>query len=229
MKLFIRRIATVLSIAVLSACAVHIQTPIGYKAPAAAPNTQVGVVVITPEKATMTFPGADCLLCVITAQTMHTSLGKHTDTLSIKDLKKLNSEFKVLLEKKGYVYKDLTNALQDEKFEAVTEKKMGFSVTDYRAFASKHGVQKLLIVRIPQAGFTRPFASYFPTSAPAAVVVANATMVAMPEQTLEWYQDITFKEFAGKEWDEVPNFPGLTNAYFQAVESARDFLLKPFQ
>jgi hypothetical protein len=228
-SLFVKRLLLTFSILALSACAVHVQTPISYKAPMAAPNITVGVVVVTPEKADITFPGANCLLCVITAQAMHTSLGKHTDTLSIADLKKLNGEFKGLLEKKGYLYKDLTAALIAEKIEAVKEKKMGYAEMDYQAFAAKHGVQKLLIVRFPKVGFTRPFASYFPTSAPAALVIAQASMVSMPDQTLDWYQNMSFQEYAGKEWDEVPNFPGLTNAYYQAIENAREFLLKPFQ
>jgi hypothetical protein len=31
------------------------------------------------------------------------------------------------------------------------------------------------------------------------------------------------------DWDEPPKFPGLTNAYFQAVEQFKDGAKKPFK
>ena len=47
-------------------------------------------------------------------------------------------------------------------------------------------------------------------------------------QHLRMVRAIHGPEGCGWKWDEAPNFPGLTNAYFQAIETAKNGLLKPF-
>jgi hypothetical protein len=39
---------------------------------------------------------------------------------------------------------------------------------------------------------------------------------------------LTVMKAADGKWDEPDRFPGLTNAYYQALESSRDRLLQPF-
>jgi hypothetical protein len=58
-------------------------------------------------------------------------------------------------------------------------------------------------------------------------VRGTAYLVNLNTQTYEWYAPINAQKATDKKWDEPPTFPGLTNAYYQAVEAARDSVLNP--
>jgi hypothetical protein len=52
-------------------------------------------------------------------------------------------------------------------------------------------------------------------------------IVNLKNNTYEWYLPVLVTKAADQNWDEPPKFPGLTNAYFQALEIGKDSFLRP--
>jgi hypothetical protein len=53
-------------------------------------------------------------------------------------------------------------------------------------------------------------------------------MVNLKTNAYEWFDTVQVSRSADGKWDEAPAFPGLTNAYFQAIEQAKDRFKAPF-
>jgi len=51
----------------------------------------------------------------------------------------------------------------------------------------------------------------------------------LEKTTTELMRPVNIVKAAEGNWDEPPKFPGMTNAYFQTLELARDRLLKAFE
>jgi hypothetical protein len=103
----------------------------------------------------------------------------------------------------------------------------GFATLNFVPFRQKYGVDKLVVVEIQALGFERPYASYIPTSDPKALLRGRGYMVNLATNTYEWYLPLNVWKSADGKWDEPEKFPGLTNAYFQALELGSDQLLQP--
>jgi len=98
---------------------------------------------------------------------------------------------------------------------------------DFSSLRTKLAVDKLLVIDMPLVGYVRMYSSYVPTSDPKATVSGSSYLVDLKTNTYSWYVPIEISRSADGKWDEPPKFPGLTNAYFQAMEAGRDSVLKP--
>ena len=99
---------------------------------------------------------------------------------------------------------------------------------DFRSFREKHKLDKLVVISINTLGAERPYSAYVPTGAPKGVFRAVGYMVDLQTNSYEWYQPVEFLKAADGSWDEPPTFPGITNAYFQALELGKDALVENF-
>ena len=179
-----------------------------------------------PEKADTFFPGADCLLCLAAASMTNNALTTHTRTLPLDDLNRMKSDVAEVLRKKGQT----VTVIEENIKVADLPKSQGGpnkSPVDFSSLRTKYGVDKLVMIDLAQVGMTRAYASYFPTSDPQGVIIGSGYMVNLADNTYEWYLPLRQVKSAAGKWDEEPNFPGLSNAYFQAVEATRDAVLQP--
>lgn len=189
-------------------------------------GTRVGVAMKVP-KVDTSFPGAGCLLCIAAASAANSSLTTYTQKLPSDDIVRIRSDLADLLRKKGYTPTVLPDDFAVDNLPK-SEGGPNKPTHDFSSLRSKYQIDKLIVVQINQLGISRNYASYIPTGEPQSVVSGVGYMVNLTDNSYEWYQPITQARTAGGPWDEAPNFPGLTNAYFQAVEGARDTVLKPF-
>lgn len=83
------------------------------------------------------------------------------------------------------------------------------------------------MIDITGLGIHRTYASYIPSSDPRATVTGASYIVNLNNNTYEWYLPLAIMKSSDNKWDEPPKFPGLTNAYFQALEIAKDSIVKP--
>jgi len=192
---------------------------------------RVGIVMSSVPKPNTYLPGAGCLLCVAVASGANSTLTDHARTLPLEDLPELKEQVATLLRAKGIdvvVIPDplVSNELPKRK---LAKGSVGFAARDFGAFKSKYGVDKLFVVELDAVGFQRTYSSYIPTSDPKAVVSGTAFIVNLADHAYEWYQPINVLKSAEGAWEEKPSFPGLTNAYFQALEFAKDEVLDPFK
>jgi hypothetical protein len=212
----------------LSGCAIKPQQPVALGQDAlSAKSGRVGVAMSTLPKVDTYFPGAACLLCYAFASASNSSLTKYAETLSHDELSALKEDVAAVLRKKEVdvvVIKEPIDlkSLPDVRTEVPTTARKDFS-----SLRAKLAVDKLLVIDMPLVGYVRPYSSYVPTSDPKATVSGSSYLVDLKTNALSWYQPIEISRSADGKWDEPPKFPGLTNAYYQALEAGRDSVLKP--
>jgi hypothetical protein len=212
---------------ILGGCASPPQLPIAMNSAALhVQGTRVGVAMEVAKVDTV-FPGAGCLLCLAAASVANQSLTAYTQKLPTDDIAHIKSDLSEQLRKRGYTPVLLPD---DFKVDSLPKGADGPNKPkyDFSSLRGKYQIDELVYVQISQLGISRNYASYVPTGAPQATVLGHAYMVNLADNSFDWYATIKQERSATGAWDEAPNYPGLTNAYFQAVEGARDDVLKPF-
>ena len=217
----------------LGGCATPVQQRIdladNYLVSGKAKKGKIGVVMVELPKPDTAFPGANCLLCLGVANGMHSSLNKEVQTFSTAELKALPRDVVALLKKQG-----LDAVLIDEplKIDALPDLNAGDAVNksrkNFSSLKAKYKVDRLLVVHFTALGVWRSYSAYVPNDPPKAVVVGNASLVDLATHSLDWYLPVNISRAADGNWDEPPKFPGLTNAYYQVLESGMDVIKKPF-
>lgn len=220
----------VLLAGLLSGCATPPQNPVSLNAAAlSTPNARVGVAMTALPKVDTSFPGAGCLLCLAAASMANSSLTTHANTLPPEDLPKLKELLAEQLGKRGTQAKVIDEPLKIDDLPNASAQGPNLARKDFSALARKHEVDKLLVVSLNLIGFERTYSAYIPTGDPKAVVRGTAFLVDLKTNAYEWYQPVNVVRASDGPWDEPAKFPGLTNAYFQAVELGKDEILKPFK
>lgn len=212
----------------LSACVSPPQLPVPLMPQTfAAPGVRVGVVATQLPVVNTFFPGAGCLLCLAAAELNHTSLSAHVKTLPYENLPAVKDEIAAILKKKGHtvvmIDKLDMRALPDFKHDGKS-----FARTDFTSLKGKYNIDKLVVIAITQAGIERNYASYVPVAPPKARILGTSYLVNLDTNALEWYMPVDVMKASDGVWDEPPKFPGLTNAYFQTLETARGMIVAPF-
>lgn len=221
------RILCIAVIVFVSGCASR-QLPVSLLPDSVSSPSRIGIAVTPLPGADTDFPGAGCLLCLAAASIANSSLTTHTKTLSNEDLAKIRDEFALAIRKKGATPVMLSEPLIFEKLPKSDRSGVNVARLDFTQLSKELSIDKLLVVQISALGMTRTYANYFPTSAPRGYVKGISYLVNLTTNAYEWYLPFMTQRAADGKWDEPPNFPGLTNAYFQAIETTKDNLLKPF-
>ncbi len=212
----------------VSGCATAPQTPVALSNAAVFNSERIGVAMTALPKIDTQFPGAGCLLCLATASIANSALTKHTHTLTYDTLPKLKEQIANLLRKKGADVFVIEEALNVKDLKDLGSKGTNIALKDFAPLKQKYNIGKLLVIDINSIGFTRSYASYIPTSDPKGIFQGVGYIVNLSNNTYDWYLPVLVTKSAESTWDEPTTFPGLTNAYFQAMEIGKDSLLKPF-
>lgn len=215
--------------ALLAGCATAPQTAVPLQPEAIkTAGTKVGVVLSVVPKPDTYFPGAACLLCMATASVANSALTTQVRTWPTQDLAQLRDDLAKLLRARGAEVVVLPQDVDLAKLPDRSAKEPNRARKDFSALALPQKVDKLLVVQIDAVGATRNYASYVPTGEPRATVTGAGYLVDLGTHTLEWYEPISISVNASGTWDEPPKYPGLTNAYFQAIEQTMDRMRQPF-
>jgi len=182
----------------------------------------VGVRAATPD---LYLPGAGCLLCLGAATIANSSLNTYAKTLKTDELLQVKAELVELMRKQGIDAVALDGQIDIAK---LPDLKLGVNMATKDFSSVDKGFDHLVVINVDQVGFVRTYSGYVPTSAAKATVSAFAFMVDTKTNAYEWYDHITIQRSADGAWDEAPAFPGLTNAYFQAIEQTKDRVKAPF-
>ncbi|MFT3955963.1 MAG: hypothetical protein QM722_16720 [Piscinibacter sp.] len=222
--------AMAVTLGLLAGCATAPQNPVTLNGGAlAAPNARIGVAMTALPKVDTSFPGASCLLCIAAASMANSTLTTHANTLPPEDLARLKELLAEQLAKKGTQAKVIAEPLKIDDLPSASAQGTNLARKDFTGLAKAHDVDKLLVVAIHTLGFERSYAAYIPSGDPKAVVRGVAFMVDLKTNAYDWYQPLNVLRASDGAWDEPAKFPGLTNAYFQAVELGKDEVLKPFR
>lgn len=216
----------------LAGCAGPVQVPVNlaadYFSAAKTKAGKVGVVMSDLPKPDTQFPGAFCLLCLAVANGAHSALSKEVQSFSTAELQPLTAELVALLKKRG-----LDAVLISEPLKVADLPDLGASDPvnkarkNYSSLKAKHGIDRLLVVHVTALGVWRSYSAYVPTDPPRAVLNGTVSMIDLSSHALEWYLPLAVSRAADRVWDEPPKFPGLTNAYYQVLETSMDMVKKP--
>ena len=189
---------------------------------------RIGVVLAEVPKVDTSFPGAYCLLCMAAANVANASLTTHVQKLPTDEWVAVRTALADALRKRGA---DVVAIEEPLKLDALPDapKAPNLAPKDHSSLKAKYRVDKLLVVQTSRLGVERPYSSYVPTGGPRAVVRGSGYLVNLSNNTYEWYLPLAAVQAAQGEWDEPPRFPGITNAYFQVLETAKDELVRPFR
>lgn len=235
MTLFQRaRVWLVLAVcAWLAGCAAPVQQPVdlapGFFSAAKAKTGRIGVVMAQLPQPNTQFPGAGCLLCIGVAELAHNKLTAEVKTFSTEELKPLPGELAALLKQQG-----LDAVLINDPLVVADLPDLGASDPTNKArknfgtFKTKHNVDRLLVIDLTSLGVWRSYSAYVPADLPRAVLNGNASLIDLSNHALEWYLPLVLSRAADGNWDEPPKFPGLSNAYYQVLETGKDMVKKPF-
>jgi len=222
--------AAILVASVLSGCAAPPQQPLAVSQEfSKSTGAKVGVVLTNLPKVDTEFPGAGCLLCLAAASLNHKSLTAQVQTWPTDDITKVKSDLVKALQDKGLSAKEIEAPLVLKQLPSYDSKAPNMARQDFRGVKNQYQVDKLLVVDITALGVWRNYSAYIPTGAPQAVVKGTAYIVNLESNALEWYLPLNVAKGSSGEWDEPPKFPGLTSAYFEAIEEAKENLVQPFK
>ena len=191
-------------------------------------SKRVGVVLTKVPELDVYIAGADCLLCILAAEAANSSLSAHIETLAPDDFRLIESELVQKLTAKGVNVVAIDGGVDLKTLPELSSKEEGSTKYDYSQYREKYKITHLLVIDVDQMGMYRTYASYFPTSDPRAIVAGVSYLVDLSSNTYQWYKHINILKGVDGGWDEPPNFPALTNAYYQAIEEGREQILSEF-
>ena len=213
----------------LSACASNPQLAVPFgDNPLNAQSGRVGVVMTALPKVDTSFPGAYCLLCMAAASAANSSLTKHTHTLGAEDLLTLKDTIAVRLRKRGVDATVIADNLDLKQLKDFSGGGVNVAKKDFRVLKDKYKVDHLIVVDITNLGFVRNYSAYISQGEPTAQIGGTISVVNLSTNTYDFYVSINQSKVAEGAWDEPPNFPNLTNAYYAVVESGKDVVQNPF-
>jgi hypothetical protein len=192
-------------------------------------RVRMGVAMTAIPKISSQVPGASCLLCLAAAHGTVSTLKDHLGTLPTDDLLKVKAEVADLLRKKGHDVVVVAEELDLTALPDFGSKGAKVAKKDFSPLRQKYNLDKLLVIEIVNLGVIRNFSAYIPKSDPKAVVNIMSYIVNLDDNAYDVRRPVNIIKAAEGNWDEPPKFPGMTNAYFQTIELARDRLREAFE
>ncbi|NML42445.1 hypothetical protein HHL11_01705 [Ramlibacter sp. G-1-2-2] len=213
----------------LAGCATKPQAPVALDTSALSPAAgKVGVVLAKTPKAALDLPGAGCLLCLAAAQVANSGASGHVETLDVNEFNPVRDQIADALRKKGMQVVVIPDALDLETLAELPGDRDRAAMRNFAPLRQKYGVDKMVVVSLEAWGLQRNYSAYIPQGAPRIYLRASGRMVNLASNSYEWYLPINVARAADGNWDEPPKYPGLTNAFYQAVEEGKDQLLRPW-
>ncbi|WP_020413934.1 hypothetical protein ACJJJB_18950 [Microbulbifer sp. ANSA001] len=189
------------------------------------PGKRVGLVVSKVPTPDVYLPGASCLLCLAAAEIANSSLSTHTETLSADEVVIIAADMNKLLQSKDIEVVEISQELNLRKLPKYKSEIPNSTKRDFSSFAEQYNISYLLVLDLNAVGMHRTYSSYIPTSEPKGYFEALGYLVDLSNNTYEWYRPVQVLKAASGEWDESPNFPALTNAYYQAIAEGKEIII----
>lgn len=197
---------------------------------------EVSVYVEPLPEASMKYPGASCLLCLGAAAAANDKLASRVSEFSTDELETIGIDVIKFFEDKGFTVHEMGEDFEVDRkalprFRKPSQAEEGAVYTrrDYRSLREDVETDELLLLRFKHVGVERTYNGYIPTGQPQAVVQGQISLVDLETNELILNQSLQIHAKVDGEWDEPPNFPGITTAYYEVVEKARDRIVQTLQ
>ncbi len=191
------------------------------------PGKSVGIVLAKAPTPTGHKVGSQGLLDLAINEGVASGSDKHLESLSISEFDEVANLLKARFEKGGMKVTMIPDRLDVASLPKATESKPNFAKKDFTSLKSQYNVDQLLVLEVVAAGTIRSYYSFFPTGAPQAYFASQATLVDLTDNHLVWYKKDEQQKPIAEPWDQPnDNYPNLTNAFYQAVESGKAALFQ---
>ena len=191
------------------------------------PDKKVGIVMSAIPKANVHLPGAACLLCIAVAEAANSSISKQVESFGTESLDELPKVLSETLHQNQIPFVVINEPVIESSLPKFRSKEPNTPKRDFSEYKSNHDITHLLVVDVKQVGIIRNYANYIPTSDPQAIFNALSYLVDLNNNTYTWYKPVNIRKSVSDGWDEPPAFPGLTNAYYQAIELGKESIVTP--
>lgn len=189
----------------------------------------IGVAITEVPKPTAQMAGQQGLLDVAINMAASASMRTKVETWDTSSLREFPRDVAKLLNERGYQAHVVEQPIDLQKLKPIKGAKLGYSAVDYTPFKAEQKLDKLVVFAVASTGTFRTYYGFIPTSTPITQVVVSAYVIDLDDNRLLYYQPYIVNRAAEGEWDEGPEFPNLTNAYYQALDQTQQNLLSPFQ
>lgn len=202
-----------------SGCA-SIPTPIDYRG-VSKEQARIGIALSEPSKATTSYYGQIGLLDYAIIAGMNSGLDDYLASLSFEDYQSLTTDIQSIVSAQGHLPVVIEPAMSREEATKLKSHKDGVGQNDYRQYQEQHGLDYMLVLRLSSIGTTRPYYGPVPTAAPTTQAVIWGELVDLHSNRVVWFRNVDVKKSIQEPWDEPDQqYPNLTNALFQALNSA---------
>lgn len=213
----------ILALPIFTGCAVTPQGPVEISSDFfQSDELSVGVVMTEMPKLNVHLPGAGCLLCIGVAEAANSDLSKHVDTLNADDLANLKEEVSEKLNMASVKNVVLETPINVRKLPKNSSKEVNAAKKSFTKLGEGQNLTHLFVIQLDAIGMQRTYANYIPTSDPKAYVGGAVYLINLSNNIYEWYVPIHNLISSTDEWKEPPSYPGLTNAYYQAIEMTKE-------
>ena len=224
----IKVVALSLLVLVITGCAPTPIKPVALEAQFYEQKTQrVAVYLDTLPEVNTFFPGAGCLLCLAAAEIANSDVTEHVGTFSVEDIEGIAADVETALKSNGLKPVVVTSPINWDKLKKFNAPKAPdelkqYARKDLRPLKQSMGVDKLVLVDINQVGVIRSYSSYIATSAPMGYLYGEAAIVDLNDNSYNMYQSVNIKTAVVGEWDEPENFPGITTAFYESINTLKE-------
>jgi hypothetical protein len=156
-------------------------------------------------------------------------LTSHAKGLPVADLKEIEIQILKELTARGIdavvIHEKDIKDFKPERFQA---KDGSYSPLDLRPLRERLGIERLLTVSVIYLGFNYPFSGVIPIASgdPMAHVRGAASIVDLRTNAYQWLRRFDVLRGVGEAWDSPPAYPALTEKYFEAIEIAKEEILR---
>ena len=201
------------------------QEPVVFSKNLATADNTIAISIAEVPEVQISYPGADCLLCLGVAAMANSGLSGEVKNLNSDDLLPLGEQLVAKLKESGHPVKVLDKALSLRKLKKYDAVEPNQARKDYRPLKDELQASHLLVLELDYVGVKRDYASYVPTSEPYAIVAGLAYLINLTTNIYDWYLPIVQRHSPGQDWKQPPSYPGVINSYYQAVETTKDEIL----
>lgn len=217
-----------LALLLMTGCA-SVQPPVPMDSAFWSENQEsIGVMVAELPVPTVVLSGNQGLLDYAINSGMATGLRNKVETWDASALNELSPLVVEQLSSRGYKVKLIQASIDTGEMIQLKGGKLGFSPVDLRPLKEQYKVDKLVLFIVTATGTVRTYYSVVPTSDPIVQVGVNSYVVDLDDNRLLFYQGHLTTRATEGHWDEGPEYPTLTNTFYQALDAAQQTVLVPF-
>lgn len=157
------------------------------------------------------------------ASAANSKLTNHVENqLSSEELKKIPELVQAKLKELGYESSIIDSPLKTFNLPKIKSEVPNTARRDFTYFKDTYDIDYLVGIEFSYVGVQRQYSSYIPTSDPQALILGLEYVIKIEDNTYTWYKPLNTYRSAEGEWKEPPNFPGITNAFYQVIERVLD-------